>query len=209
MTYLTNPKKQHSKHLCHVNMLYMSLHEIQSDMKRQLFALHIMRRVCGYGNFPCRGDSLPPSLSLSRTHTCTHTSVQSSANTWHIHKRQMFPRILLWLNEFLCIYYECAPHKLATILLDEIVLNGLPSARINFDTVGGTQWGSVMARFGPGPSLFMFTALTPQSRVDKLITQQSSQANMMGVETGSAVWTVGKTIGASGKTINDSRRLVF
>lgn len=46
--------------------------------------------------------------------------------------------------------------------------------------LGGTQWGSVIARFGPGPSVFMFTALTPQWRVDILITQQFSQANMMG-----------------------------
>lgn len=35
MTYLTT-QKHHSKHLCYVNMLCMSLHEIQSDMKRQL-----------------------------------------------------------------------------------------------------------------------------------------------------------------------------
>lgn len=49
----------------------------------------------------------------------------------------MFSRMLLWLNDFLCIYYECTPHRLANILLDEIVLNGLSSARINFDTVEG------------------------------------------------------------------------
>lgn len=64
----------------------------------------------------------------------------------------------------------------------EHFLNGLSSARINFDTVGGTRQGSAVGRFGPGPSVFMFTALTLHWGVDKLITQQSSQANMMGLE---------------------------
>ncbi len=33
-------QKQHSKHLCHVSMLYMSLHETQPDMRRQLLPSH-------------------------------------------------------------------------------------------------------------------------------------------------------------------------
>lgn len=46
------------------------------------------------------------------------------------------------------------------------------------DTVGKVS----RRAFGPEPFVFMFTALTPQWRVDKLITQQSSQANTSGVE---------------------------
>lgn len=38
------------------------------------------------------------------------------------------------------------------------------------------------ARFGPGSLIFMCTDLTPQWKVDKLITKQSSEANTMGVE---------------------------
>lgn len=116
------------------------------------------------------------------THEQTHTHFSPAQTLDTYINARCFWRILLWLNVFLCINYTCTPHKLATILLDEIVLNGLSSARINFDTVGGTRWGSAVVRFGPGPSVFMFTALTLQWRVDKLITQQSSQANTTGLE---------------------------
>lgn len=93
-------------------------------------------------------------------------------------------------------------------MLDEIVSNGFSSARINFDTVGGTQWGSVMARFGPGPSVFMFTALTPQWRVNILITQQSSQANIMAMEMAQQSKLWGRQLKRL-KIIHDSDMLLF
>lgn len=94
-------------------------------------------------------------------------------------------------------------------MLDEIVSNGFSSARINFDTVRGTQWGSVMVRFGPGPSVFMFTALTLQWRVDILITQQFSQANMMAVEMAqqSKLWE--RQLKLLKKNVQDSHMLLF
>lgn len=95
----------------------------------------------------------------------------------------MFPTMPLRRNYSLCMHYECTSHRLADILVDKMALNGLSSARINFDRVEGLgSRETVMARFVPGSSIFMFTVLTPQWKVDKLIPKQPSEANTMGVE---------------------------
>lgn len=67
--WLISPSpKQHSKRLCHVNTLYMSLHEIQPDMKRQL--LHFAS--CGVN------------VAMEIFHVRTSLSLSASSSLWQV-----------------------------------------------------------------------------------------------------------------------------
>lgn len=60
-----------------------------------------------------------------------------SRATWHICIHQMFLMVVFGDNCSLCTHYEHASHKLGSITLDRMALDGLSSARIDFDRVEG------------------------------------------------------------------------
>lgn len=60
-----------------------------------------------------------------------------SLTTWHIRIHQMFTMVVFRHNYSLCTHYERTSHTLASITLDRMALDGLLSARINFDRVKG------------------------------------------------------------------------